>query len=205
MINLSNSNPKWGIDTVFQRSGARFCTNPLNKTTCEKSWRYTNQTLPNGCYFQDVHGRFLTLTGAHVNASNPRSLKVLRPTSPSGGAAHGCPDSLFNIDSTVYRTGANYKKYGGLKGTVSRINNDGEYNVIYMCAASLGVFGADPVVLADYKTSKIVPLPSGDPDWPAFTSQWRARFSNQFSTALTSDPQSPEFKGALFSEYQVRG
>ena len=76
MINLSNAHPEWGVDVVFQRMGARVCADPDNRTTCEKAWRYNNQTLPDGCYFQDAHKNFLTLTGTLVNVSDPRSLKV---------------------------------------------------------------------------------------------------------------------------------
>ena len=68
------------MDTIFQRAGARVCTDYSNKSTCEKAWRFKNQTLPDGCYLQDKAGKFLTLTGAHVNASDLRSLKVMRPT-----------------------------------------------------------------------------------------------------------------------------
>lgn len=97
-----------------------------------------------------------------------------------------------------------FSRYGNYKGTVSRINNDGEYDVIYMCAASNGVYEADPAVVADYKASGIPDLPSGEHDWPTFASRWRARFSTKFSDALTNDPESPELKDALFSEYQVQ-
>ena len=79
--------------------------------------------------------------------------KVLRPTTESGASAHGCPDAIFDEEVSDYSTGGLWKKYGKFNGKVSRINNDGEYDVIYMCAASNGVYEADPAVVADYKVS----------------------------------------------------
>lgn len=63
----------------------------------------------------------------------------------------------------------------------------------------------DPVLLADYATSGLANLPNGRPDWYSFVSRWRARFATLFSTALSGDEQSPEFKGAQFTEYQIQG
>ena len=102
LVKLANANPAWGVDTIFQRAGARVCSDYTNKSTCEKAWRFQNQSLANSCYLQDSTGAFLTLTGAKVNASNPRSLKVLRPTgSAASAAANGCPDSLFDEEAAV--------------------------------------------------------------------------------------------------------
>jgi hypothetical protein len=93
--------------------------------TMNRTGRFKNQTLADSCYLQDSNGAFLTLTGAKVNVSNPRDFKVLRPTGSAASAtANGCPDSLFDEEADGYQTHGEWKKYGGFKGTVSRINND---------------------------------------------------------------------------------
>jgi hypothetical protein len=56
MYDLANKHPDWGVDTIFQRAGAKVCTDYSNKSTCEKGWRFTNQTLPAACYLQDDKG-----------------------------------------------------------------------------------------------------------------------------------------------------
>ena len=238
LVDLANANPAWGVDTIFQRAGARVCSDYTNKSTCEKAWRFQNQTLADSCYLQDT-GAFLTLTGAKVNASNPHSLKVLRPTiSAASATANGCPDSLFDDEAAVrghyhsancalnlpdrtvflhcfptlfgrvqgYQTGGAWKKLGGFKGTVSRINNDGENTEIYMIAATLKPcpFDSDPSMVTDYAKSGI-PEQGGKPDWYSFVSRWRTRFSNNLVKKLTDSAESPELKGALFSEYEIQG
>jgi hypothetical protein len=209
MIDLSNAHPEWGVDTIFQRAGAKVCADYSNKSTCEKSWRFKNQTLPDGCYLQDKAGKFLTLTGAQVNASDPRSLKVLRPTTAAGATKNGCEDAIFFEEWQGYRTHGQMQKVGGWKGKVSRINNDGENSEIYMIAATLEPcpFDSDPTMLDDYKRSDpaIPPLGNGKPDWLSFVSRWRARHSNQLVEKLTSDKESPELDAAAFSEYEIQG
>jgi hypothetical protein len=37
LIDLANANPQWGVDTIFQRAGAKVCSDYENKSTCEKS------------------------------------------------------------------------------------------------------------------------------------------------------------------------
>ena len=52
---------------------------------------------------------------------------MLRPTGSAASAtANGCPDALFDEEAEGYQTHGEWGKYGGFKGTVSRINNDGE-------------------------------------------------------------------------------
>lgn len=80
MIDLSNANPHWGVDTIFQRMSARVCVENSfgNVSVCEKSWRFLNQTLPSACYLQNSKGQYLTLTGALVNLTDPNAKKVHR-------------------------------------------------------------------------------------------------------------------------------
>eukprot|EP01052_Picozoa_sp_SAG31_P031148 SAG31_NODE_3270_length_4477_cov_2.498401_5_plen_267_part_00 len=159
---LADSNPEYGVDSIFQRMGAKHCdqydANASLTKGCETGWRYTNQTLDNGCYLQDSSGNFLTLTGAALVPSTPPkgkvSLKlpniwmiaattlismlapqVLRPTTATGAKKNNCPDSIFSSEWRFYSTGGRFRK-AGFEGTVSRINNDGEYNVIYEHAAT---------------------------------------------------------------------
>jgi hypothetical protein len=209
MIDLSNAHPEWGVDTIFQRAGARVCGDYGNKSTCEHQWRFKNQSLPDGCYLQDKEGKFMTLTGAHVNLTNPRSLKVLRPTTAAGARKNGCDDELFYEEWKGYQTHGLAQKVGGWKGTVNRINNDGENTEIYMIAGDLDPcpFDSDPKMLADYARSDppIHYLANGKPNWLSFVSRWRARHSNQLVQKITSDPHSPELKNALFSEYEIQG
>ena len=40
LIDLANNNPQWGVDTIFQRAGAKVCSDYANKSTCEKSCKY---------------------------------------------------------------------------------------------------------------------------------------------------------------------
>lgn len=150
MFDLSNKHPEWGVDTIFQRAGARVCSDYSNKTTCEKDWRFKNQSLPDGCYLQDKAGKFTTLTGAHVNLSNPRSLKVLRPTTAAGATKNDCGDELFFEEWKSYQTHGLAQKVGGWKGKVDRINNDGENTEIYMIAGDLEPcpYESDPVRIA---------------------------------------------------------
>ena len=217
LFGIADANPDYGIDTIFQRMGAKYCThydaNSSLETGCEAGWRYTNQSLNIGCYLADKDGNFLTLTGAKAvpNPKTGKTPKVLRPTTPAAATANNCPDTIFSAEWEYYATMGRFRK-AGFSGTVSRINNDGEYNVIYMHAATTFdpatnscVYDKDPKMLADYKTSGIPPKADGSPDWYTFVSRWRARFSTQFSKALTSDPNSPELKGALFTEYQIQG
>jgi hypothetical protein len=90
---------------------------------------------------------------------------------------------------------------------VSRINNDGENTEIYMIAGVLDPcpFDADPVMVADYKKTGIPLLANGKNDWYTFVSRWRTRQSNNLVKKLTSSANSPELKGALFSEYEIQG
>jgi len=62
-------------------------------------------------------------------------------------------------------------------------------------------------MLDDYKRSDpaIPLLANGKPDWLSFVSRWRVRHSNQLVEKLTSDAESPELKGASFSEYEIQG
>ena len=133
---------------------------------------------------------------------------MLRPTGSAASAtANGCPDALFDEEAEGYQTHGEWGKYGGFKGTVSRINNDGENTEIYMIAGVLEPcpFDADPVMVADYKKTGIPLLANGKNDWYTFVSRWRTRQSNNLVEKLTSSADSPELKGALFSEYEVQG
>jgi hypothetical protein len=217
LFGLLDANPDWGADSIFQRMGARYCevygANATSSTGCEKGWRYTNQTLPLGCYLQDESGHFLTLTGAKATL-NPKTGKiprVLRPTTASRADSNRCPDHLFSDEWRQYSTKGAYKA-AGLTRPVDRINNDGEYNVIYEAAANtfdpvteLCAYDKDPTLLVDYTSSGIPHLPNGRPNWYAFVSQWRARFATQLYTALATDSDSPEFKGTQWTEYQIQG
>ena len=219
LYQLLREHPDWGVDTVFQRQGTPHCEKygrRINATAvigphgCEKDWRYLNQSLPDGCYLKDAQGRYLTLTGAlATNHSQPP--KVLRPTTAAGAETNSCPDTIFSAEWRAFRTHGHYKA-AGLPRPIDRINNDGEYNVGYMNAATTidpatgtCAFDRDPQVVADYKNSGIAALANGRPDWYSFVSRWRARFSTQFSDAITNDPLSPEYRNASFTEYQVEG
>jgi hypothetical protein len=202
-----------GVDAIFERMGARYCehfnlTGP--STGCEAAWRYYNQSLETECYLRLVNGSFITLTGAVVN-STAGGKKMLRPTTAAGAARNRCPDSLFSDEWKGYRTGGRFRK-AGFSGQVARINNDGEYNIIYELAANTFdpvtgrcAYDQDPQMLVDYKTSGIATLPNGRPDWYTFVSRWRARFAKLFYGPLLNDADSPELKGAQFTEYQVQG
>ena len=145
-----------------------------------------------------------------MNGSAAHGGKVLRPTSTAAAAAaNGCPDALFSAEWEAYRT-YGIIKHSGFTGTVDRINNDGEYDIIYMHASTtfdpatkLCAYDKDPEMVADYQQAKIPLLPNGKPDWLTFVSRWRARKSLAFSNAITQDKESPEFNGTLFTEYQV--
>lgn len=215
LFGMMDANPSWGVDTIFQRQGTRYCDvygpNASASVGCETGWRYTNQSLPEGCYLKDASGAYLTLTGAKASAG-PTGIvpKILRPTTAQGATANSCPDELFSHEWMAFQTHGKYKA-AGLERPVDRINNDGEYNVIYMHAANVFddtgkcAYDKDPSMLADYKTANISNLANGKPNWYAFVSRWRARFSNEFVQPLTDDPLSPEFKGTSYTEYQIQG
>ena len=210
LFGMMDANPDWGVDTIFSakaRSTAT-CTGRMLYIRGVNQVRYTNQR-PRRCYLKDASGATHTNRCESVTWQKwPNLWSFARPHHKE--PRQKLSDELFSHEWMAFQTHGRFKE-AGLARPIDRINNDGEYNVIYMHAANvfddqgLCAYDKDPALLADYKTANITNLPNGKPNWYAFVSRWRARFSNEFVKPLTDDPLSPEFKGAAYTEYQIQG
>ena len=182
-IALANAHPEWPLHVLINR---RY-----------RHMQLYNQSLPNGCYMQDAHHRFIGVEGELVP---PGGKKTLRPMSPGMAVSVGCPDALFNVDGQYHLDNIFAPLLGRLTRPIDLVNTDGEIFISLMSPAEHFDFSHDPAVVADFTRS-------GAANWETYWSQWRVRLTNGWSNVFMQN-QTLIRGGVLssrsgFSMYQV--
>ena len=187
-ISLANNHTEWPLHGIIPGEGGAL----------------HNNSLPDGCYMQNIKGQFITILGDIIPTGQPRTL---RPMSTETAIAKGCPDSIFNLDNGV---SVREKRFSPLKNELERpidvLNCDGEVFIGLMshrdpaAPAELYDYSKDPISLADYNAS-------GAPNWLTFFSEWRLRLTQGWSSTIMKNSSSTGkvFNDAKFSMYQVQG
>ena len=210
LLQLANAHPEWPFEAEIIRANVINVTapkGPHNKPAI------VSQFLPAACYLQDASGTFIDYSGATVLPGKYGLHKYKRPFTEAGGAAHGCPDTLFDSDGENFRwTFASLVAHGNLTVPILRLWEDGEIMADVTQTGAYRGFEKDPVVLADYRATNLTNVTGGEGrppsvrDWRSFASRWRTRLTARFRDAFMRDPSTDALLGgAAYGEFEVEG